>query len=148
MAHKGKFKPKNPQKYRGNTSNITYRSGWERQCMMWFDSSPTVLEWNSEGAVVRYISPVDGESHRYFIDFYAKIKRSDGLVENLLIEVKPFKQTQEPKPRKRKTMASINEENTWKVNDAKWKAARKVAESLGWKFMIVTEYELGIAKHK
>jgi hypothetical protein len=116
--------------------------------MKWFDTTPNIIEWSSEECVVPYISPLDGLQHRYFIDFYAKNKRSDGIVEQLLIEVKPFKQTQAPKPRKIRTLRSIKEEQTYKVNEAKWIAARKVADKLGWKFMILTENELGLAKHK
>ncbi|NDB85179.1 MAG: head completion protein, partial [Alphaproteobacteria bacterium] len=29
MAYKGKFNPKNPNKYKGDPTNIIYRSRWE-----------------------------------------------------------------------------------------------------------------------
>jgi hypothetical protein len=115
---------------------------------MYFDQTDSVLEWNSEVCAVPYISPLDGKSHRYFIDFYAKVKRSDGLIENLLIEVKPFKQTQPPKIRNAKTRYWMTAQQTYEVNVAKWASAREVAAKLGWKFMILTENELGLTKHK
>ena len=34
MSYKGKFKPKNYQKYKGNPTNITYRSLLERRFMV------------------------------------------------------------------------------------------------------------------
>jgi len=37
--YKGKFKVKNPQKYKGNPSNIIYRSLMELRFMKWCDSS-------------------------------------------------------------------------------------------------------------
>lgn len=147
-TRKGKFKPKNPQKYKGNSSEIIYRSGWELQCMIYFDRTEAILEWASEECVVNYISPLDGKSHRYYIDFYAKVKRSDGIIENLLIEVKPFKQTQPPKTPQKKTRRYLEEKATYDKNTAKWSAARAVADKLGWKFVILTENELGLNKHK
>ena len=38
-----------------------------------------------------------------------------------LVEVKPFKQTKEPKTQKRHTKRYINEVVTYAVNQAKWK---------------------------
>jgi hypothetical protein len=38
--YKGKFRPKNPQKYEGDFRNIVYRSMWERQVLKWCDENP------------------------------------------------------------------------------------------------------------
>ena len=54
MAYKGKFHPKNPGKYRGNTSNIIYRSMWELRFMRYLDSHPHVIEWASEEIIIPY----------------------------------------------------------------------------------------------
>ena len=43
MAYKGKFTPKNPQKYKGNPKNIIYRSSWERRFMSYCDKTKEVL---------------------------------------------------------------------------------------------------------
>ena len=51
MAYKGKFRPKNPQKYRGDPTKIIYRSLWERNCMRYFDENPNVLKWSSEEVI-------------------------------------------------------------------------------------------------
>lgn len=148
MSYKGKFKPKFPTKYRGNLDNITWRSSWEFKVMKYLDETPGVLEWASEEIVIPYISPLDNKYHRYFVDFYAKIKNNKGLVENILIEVKPFKETLPPKPRKQRTAKYLKEETTYLVNQAKWAAARHYAENNGWKFYVMTEKELGLTKHK
>ena len=60
MAYKGKWKPKNLEKYEGNPFNITYRSLWERKAFKWCDENPEVRSWSSEEIIVPYISKTDG----------------------------------------------------------------------------------------
>ena len=103
MAYKGQYKPTNPSKYRGNVHNVIYRSLWERKFMVYCDRTVSVIEWGSEEIVVPYKSPWDGRIHRYFPDFYCKIKQHDGTIKKLVIEVKPKKQTKPPKEPQRKT---------------------------------------------
>lgn len=144
MAYKGKYTPKNPQKYRGDPSNIVYRSTWECRVMNWLDNAESVLEWGSEEFSISYMSPVDGKPHRYFPDFYVKSKKSDGTVEVQILEIKPHKQTVEPQKKSRVTKQYINEVVTYGVNQAKWKAANEFCLDRGWKFKVLTEYDLGI----
>ena len=89
--HSGKFRPKNISKYKGNSTEIFYRSGWELRFMSYLDKTPSVLKWSSEEIVVPYKSPIDKRIHRYFPDFWIKIKKENGLTECVLIEVKPKK---------------------------------------------------------
>jgi trans-aconitate methyltransferase len=70
MAYSGKYRPISPQKYKGNPTEIYYRSLWELRFMKWCDENKKVLEWGSEEIVVPYRSPLDGKYHRYFVDFY------------------------------------------------------------------------------
>lgn len=144
MAYKGRFKPKNPQKYLGNPTNIIYRSLWEAKLMKYLDDHPDVLGWASEEIVIPYRSPLDGKRHRYFPDFYVK-RRVNGLVKETLIEVKPKAQTIAPKKKNgRPTARFIREVRTYGVNEAKWKAASDFCKDRGWDFKIMTEHELGI----
>ena len=76
MAYKGKYKPDNPSKYRGNVHNVVYRSLWERKFMVYCDNTESVIEWGSEEIIIPYKSPWDGRIHRYFPDFYCKIKNT------------------------------------------------------------------------
>ena len=69
MSYKGKFRPTNRKKYKGDPANIIYRSLWERKFMVYCDSNSSIKEWGSEEIVIPYISPVDGRRHRYFPDF-------------------------------------------------------------------------------
>ena len=141
--YKGKFKIKNSQKYKGNPSNIIYRSLMELRFMKWCDSSEKILKWSSEEVVIPYISPIDNKRHRYFPDFL--IQTAKGW---FLIEVKPQIESRPPKKKlvenlnlkkKRRYMKSVR---TWLVNEAKWNAAKKVCAVEGWTFEIFTEKQL------
>jgi hypothetical protein len=144
MAYSGIYKPRNPQKYIGDHTNIIYRSSWEAKLMDWLDRNPEIISWGSEELVIPYKSPVDGRWHRYFPDFIVKLRTKDGKLKTMIIEVKPKKQTQPPEPRKRITKQYISEVTTWGVNDAKWKAAREYCLDRGWEFTLITEDHLGL----
>lgn len=145
MSYKGRFSPKNPKKYKGNPSNIIYRSLWELKLMRYLDDHPDVLAWGSEEIVIPYRSPIDGKLHRYFPDFIVKKKNKDGSTSTILIEVKPRAQTIEPKVQKKASKRYVNEVVTWGVNQAKWKAAESFCKDRNWRFQLMTEKELGIS---
>jgi hypothetical protein len=146
MSYKGKFKPKNYKKYKGDPTKIIYRSLLERRFMVYCDDTASVLEWNSEEVVVPYISPVDNRYHRYFVDFWMKYQDKDGQIKIVLIEIKPAVQTKPPQvkhtPTGRPTRRFLNEVTTWGVNQAKWKAAEEYAKDRKWEFKIITDKDL------
>jgi hypothetical protein len=144
MAYQGYFKPQNPQKYKGDPSNIIYRSGWELKLMSYLDKHQDVIQWQSEEFFIPYRSPVDGRVHRYFPDFLVKKKNPNGIIETVLIEVKPEAQTKPPVKQSKVTKKYINEVFTWGVNEAKWEAADKYCKDRGWTFQIFTEKHLNI----
>lgn len=138
----GYFAPTRPDKYTGDSSTIVYRSSWEQLVMIWLDTNDRVLKWSSEETIIPYRSQWDGRMHRYFVDFRAKIQQPGRLVE-VLLEVKPEKQTKAP--RKSKNMARyLQEMKTWQVNQDKWAAARAVAAANNMTFLLVTEKTLGM----
>lgn len=143
-TYSGKFTPENPQKYIGDVNNITYRSSWERRVMGWLDKRPDVVSWCSEEIVIPYISPIDGKKHRYFPDFFVRVKTKDDIIRAMVIEVKPHKQTVEPKKKKRVTKQYIQEVVTYGINTAKWKAADEFCKDRGWTFKVLTEIDLNI----
>ena len=142
MAYRGKYKPKNPNKYVGDPTKINYRSLWERKCMLRFDDNPNIIKWASEEIAIPYLSPVDRKRHRYYPDFMVELKNKEGKVETIMIEVKPKKQTEPPKPRKRKSVTYLNEAKTYAINQAKWAAAQALCDRKGWTFRIMTEKEI------
>lgn len=138
----GYFKPINPSKYRGDPTNIIYRSGWEKLVMISLDKNPNVLEWGSEELVIPYISPIDGKIHRYYPDFLVKVLGKDGNIRHQVLEIKPLSETKPPKKRKKITESYVYAVQTWGKNEAKWKAAQEYCLKRGWTFRIVTEEDL------
>jgi hypothetical protein len=144
MAYKGKYQPSYPRKYKGDPTNIIYRSLWERKFMVYCDKNENILEWGSEEIVVPYLSPVDNRVHRYFPDFYIKVRESNGKIKKMIIEIKPLKQCVEPKVQKKKTKGYIFEVVEYAKNQAKWEAAKEWCLDRGYEFKVLTENELGI----
>ena len=142
MARKGKlqkglFSPKNPKKYKGDPTRIIHRSGWELRVMHYLDNNPAVLEWQSEEFFIPYISPLDNRPHRYFPDFW--VRTAQGIQ---VLEIKPYKETIEPKTKKKKTRQYITEVTTWAKNKSKWEAAQEYCRVRGWEFKIITEHHI------
>ena len=144
MSYKGKYYPSYPRKYKGDPTNIIYRSLWERKFMVYCDKNESILEWASEEISIPYRSPIDNRVHRYFPDFYMKVKERGGKVKRYVIEVKPAKQTKPPVKPKRQTKGYILEAYEYAKNQAKWKMAREFCADRQWEFKVVTEKELGI----
>lgn len=144
MAYKGKYIPVNKKKYFGDPYKITYRSLWERKFMVYCDMNEAILAWGSEEIIIPYRSPLDNRIHRYFPDFFIKVRQKNGDVKHMLIEIKPSVQCSPPKIPKRKTKNYLNEVRTWGVNQAKWKAAKEWCSDRMMEFKLITENELKI----
>ena len=136
----GVYKPCT-NKYKGG-SNPVYRSSWELKFFRWCDANPKVLEWTSESVVIPYTSPLDGRTHRYFVDNKVKILEN-GKVANYLIEIKPKKQTKKPTTHGNKKKSTLLYENMEYIrNISKWEAAKRWCDKRGYKFQILTEDHL------
>ena len=142
--YQGKFRPRNPKKYKGDITNIVYRSSWELKFLNYCDKNESIIEYASEEIVIPYRSPIDNKIHRYFVDFYVKIKDKSGNIAKYLIEIKPKKQTLPPKISTRKTKYYINEVLEYVKNQAKWSSAENFCLDRQWKFLILTENELKV----
>lgn len=140
----GFYKIKNPEKYKGDINQIVYRSSYELKFMNFLDQHPNVLKWASEEIAIPYIW--NGERHRYFVDFYVEFKAKDGSTRKMLVEIKPYQQTQPPKAPQRKTRKSLetyqNAILTYTKNVAKWEHAKDFCERNGVNFVVLTENEL------
>jgi hypothetical protein len=144
MSYKGRYKVKNTEKYRGDPTNCIFRSLWERKFMKFCDENENVISWSSEEVVVPYRSPLDGRIHRYFIDFWMKIKQKNGSVKNFLVEIKPHSQTVPPilKEGLKMTATKAKQIKTYALNTEKWRAAKNFCSDRGWEFVIMTEKQL------
>lgn len=110
-----------------------------------FDENSSFVSWSSEEIIIHYVSPVDGKAHRYFPDFL--VKKQDpktGQTTTYVVEIKPKAQTKPPARPHRMTKSYMEAVKTWGVNEAKWKAAINYCADRGWKFLILTEDELGL----
>ena len=134
MKHQGRYRVKNTSKYKGDFTQVVYRSSWEKYAFRWCDDNSSVIEWSSEEVVIPYLYEVDKKYHRYFMDL--KIKMSDG--KTFLVEIKPDGQTKPPTGQRR-TKRYLNEGMTYVKNMNKWQAASEYAKDRGWHFVIWTE---------
>ena len=139
-SYKGIYRPSYPKKYVGDPNRIVYRSLLERRFMLYCDRTEDVVNWASEEISIPYISPIDKKLHRYYPDFIVKTAKG----RKLIIEIKPYRQTSQPKAPKRKTKAYLREQLEYIKNNAKWKAAKAFCEDKGFEFKILTEKELGV----
>ena len=140
----GKYKPKYPEKYEGDHTNIIWRSSWEFRFMRWCDDNPNVLSWSSEEIVIPYICKTDNKPHRYFVDFKIKVRDKEGNVKIYLVEVKPKSQTVPPVKPKRKTKYYLEEVMSYAKNVSKWSYADQYCKDRGYIFRIITEDDLGL----
>jgi hypothetical protein len=147
VTYTGRFQPKNPQKYKGDPTNIVYRSSWELRFMKYLDTNPNIIQWASEEVIVPYKSPLDGKWHRYFPDFIVRMRDKDGNVVVKMVEIKPRAQAVPPTPKahgSKPTKKYIREVATFGINSAKWHAAKEYCADRNWEFVVLTEKELGI----
>ena len=142
--YQGKFKPKFPEKYKGDPTNIIYRSSWELRFMNWCDSDTAIVKWSSECTVIPYRCGTDNKLHRYFVDFKIQVKTKDGGFKTFLVEIKPLAQTMPPKFPGKKTKRYLTESMTFIKNQSKWDAANQYCKDRGWEFIVITEKQLGI----
>lgn len=145
--YKGKYKPVHPEKYKGDPTNIIYRSLWERKVMRYLDGNSSILQWSSEELAIPYLSPIDGKWHRYFPDFIIRYKDKDGVIQVRILEIKPAKQSVAPTVRdrgQRITKKYVTEVMQYGINSVKWKAAEEYCKDRGWTFQVLTEHDLGI----
>ena len=147
--HQGHYRLLNPHKYVGSSTDIVYRSSWELRFNRWCDLNPSVVKWNSEEIVIPYYSQADGKNRRYFVDYIIQMKTDKGTIESLLTKIKPSGQQVKPKNHGNKKPENyLAEMHTYQVNQDKWEAAEKWAAKHGMRFVVLNEYDLGIAKRK
>ena len=152
-ALRGHFTPQHPEKWIINEKSlgrghIEYRSSWEKRFCVYADLHSSIIKVSSEPFAIPYLSPLDNKVHRYYIDFYVEMIKKDGTTEEVLIEVKPHAETKKPRQNKKNPTAYRRAVETFLRNSAKWDAARAFCEKNGLRFLIMTEFELGLKTKK
>ena len=139
----GYFKPKNPNKYKGDITQIIYRSGWEFKFLKFCDENSMVIEYSSEPLAIDYWNSVDKKQSKYWIDGWMKTKNKDGIIKEWLIEIKPNKFIKPPSSPKRltekQTLNYIRHTKAYLINTDKFRAAKAWATAHNMKFGIITE---------
>lgn len=137
------YNPRNPEKYKGEYP-ILARSNWELSMMRWLDSHNFVVSWSSEPDLnITYQDPITLKKRRYFPDFLFKMRDKEGKEYVYLIEVKPSKEMEPPQAKKgKKRTTLLKEQKNWRINKAKWNAARRYCKLRGWEFKFITEKQL------
>jgi hypothetical protein len=149
MPYKTLFKPNNPTKYIGDSNKILCRSLWERKFCKYLDTNVNIIRWSFETLKIPYLSPVDNRIHSYIPDFIVEKKSKSGEIETIIVEIKPEKQTIQPKITPKKKKKTILEENmVFQINKSKWESAKTFCDQNSWKFVIITEKELFNGKQK
>ena len=135
----GIYKPVNT-KYKGKSYPV-YRSSWELKFFRWCDLNPNVVEWSSENVTIPYRIG-DGKPRRYIVDNTVSLRQGN-KIKKYLVEIKPYAQTQPPKPHGNKKKSTIiYEQYTYAKNKSKWLAAKQWCKKHGYEFLILTEREL------
>lgn len=137
MAYKTYFNPINKNKYMGDINDIHCRSLWERRFCKYLDENKNITRWGFELIKIPYLSNTDNKIHLYIPDFIMETENKEVTI----IEIKPSKQTKEPKLKKNKKY-SIQECLIYTMNTSKWSSATDYCKSKGWTFKILTEKDL------
>ncbi len=136
MSYMTKYKPENPDKYKGDPTNIVCRSLWERWLCKWLDRNNNVVFWSSEEISIRYFDPIQKKWRRYFPDFFVEFNNG----RRIIIEVKPKNQTIAPQNKKKKSF--MKEQCTYINNRSKWNAAIEFCSNNNLEFHVFTEETL------
>lgn len=134
--YQGYFKPQNPEKYIGKEVPI-YRSGIELKFFKFLDTNPNVQRWNSEGITIPYYDKVRSKWRTYYVDNYVEIMEGT-ILKKYLIEIKPMKETKEPKASKGKKKSSLlYEQATHITNTCKWAFAMDFCKKHNMDFLLL-----------
>lgn len=107
------------------------------------DKNNNVIRWSSENIVIPYFYEIDQKVHRYTPDVYAEIIDRSGNLKKYLIEIKPKKQTVEPKKPKNKNAKALLRYSRalqeYIKNKNKWAAAIVFCRKGGMEFKLMTQ---------
>lgn len=111
----------------------------ERKAMVYFDTSPNIIEWISEELEVKYLDTTTNKLRTYYPDMVIKFINKQGEEHTSIIEVKS---SREAKPPARQGKNYQDRLKLWTLNSCKFNAAKKFASQRGWSFQILTEEHL------
>lgn len=92
--------------------------------MLWCDRSNAVTLWSSESVEIPYYDPTTHKWRTYYPDFFITYVDVVGNIVNKIVEIKPASQ------------------RAWKINKAKWEAAKEYCRQHKYEFQVLTEKEI------
>lgn len=158
--HGGNYVPKYKDKVlKLNTEGgIYYRSSWEKKIMFWLDNKAEIFQWGAECLEIPYQmthfdnGDVKIKNHRYYPDFFYRMRLADGSLKEVVIEVKPQKEYDmvikltENKlvvPDGLKKLRGFEYDlKMAQKNRDKWETMIKWCNKMGYEFIIITEKHL------
>lgn len=132
------YTPTNPEKFKGDTVPINFRSSWELEFAQHCDVLPSVISWSYEMISIPYRDPLSMTKKQriYIPDFFVEILQSGGYSQSYLFEIKPRHEQLQEYARNRADAALIAR------NTAKWRAATQWADRHSAIFEILNESDL------
>lgn len=128
--------PKNPEKYLGDISKITFRSSWEKTFMQLCDTHPNIVGWGSEILQIPYVNPITKKPSIYIPDFLLVYLDKNGKNIAEVIEIKPMKETLVERAKSKRDQLMVA------VNQYKWMAAEKFCKQNNMTFRVLTEQQI------
>lgn len=159
--HGGNYIPKYKDKVlKLNTQGgVYYRSSWEKKIMTWLDHNKSVTKWGAECMRIPYqMTHYEGgdvkiKEHSYFPDFYYEMRDGQGVLKQVVVEVKPYKEykmvqdlnegkLQVPEKGLKKLKNFEYDLKMAHKNKNKWETMIKWCNKKGYEFIIITEHHL------
>jgi hypothetical protein len=159
--HGGNYIPKNKDKVlKLNTEGgVYYRSSWEKKIMFWMDMKPEIFQWGAECLEIPYqMTHFDNgdtriKNHRYYPDFFYRMRTPDGSLKEVVVEVKPQKEYEMvlklnegklniPSDGLKKLKSFEYDLKMAYKNKIKWETMISWCNKKGYEFIIITELHL------
>lgn len=127
----------------------------KKKICYYLDLNSDVIKWGCEIIEIPYTKvdykTLKSSKHRYYPDFYYELKRPDGSISKVCMEVKPYKETIQPKAPIKATRRRLENFEyalkMWNQNLYKWEQAISYCKDKGIKFVILTEKQISRLKN-
>jgi len=159
--NQGNYIPKNKDKViKLNTQGgVYFRSSWEKKIMYWLDMKSEIIKWGAECLQIPYqMTHFDNgdmrvKEHCYYPDFYYEMRTEDGVLKQVVVEVKPMKEynmvialnegkLQVPQKGTKKLKNFEYDLKMAYKNKNKWETMISWCNKKGYEFIIITEENL------
>jgi len=138
---------------------VYFRSSWEKKIMHWLDYNTNITKWGAECMKIPYqMTHFEGgdakvKEHCYYPDFYYEMRNAEGVLKQVVVEVKPMKEynmvialnegkLDVPDKGMKKLKNFEYDLKQAQKNRDKWEAMISWCNKKGYEFIIITEQHL------